>query len=320
MSNHNSNSYSHLRKRSRVTPPKTALVHLDGLATLATLNIATAQLGCKDSLIRNQAAAEVVLETQTDQERDNPTSPIETAGDTIAAKPGAPIGVVGNTDGHLDDLDDGPDKGADDIELDKDVDHPEIFPVCAQESVDGNSGDTEVEDSEDDKDGIIPANEGARSQKNNTEGTIKDNHADSNDHGTSVKRNKPTAHLELVHLPHQTTALDTININHHRLSGVGLGRVDGCGLFFELVRGLCVDRGGRLGRVVGLLESCSGSGLLSVLLLLLRELLLLLVLLLGGVEGLWGDVLIAGGTRDGCLSSCGGGGIVARLFLRHGLG
>lgn len=132
-------------------------MHLDGLATLATLNITTTQLCLKDSLVRNQAAAEVVLESQTDQERNDPASPTEATGVTIVGKVWAVARVPGDTDTHLDELDEGPDKGADDIEFDKHVDLLKVLLVCTHKTEGRDGGDSEVGESEDDKDCMVPA-------------------------------------------------------------------------------------------------------------------------------------------------------------------
>lgn len=249
--------------------------------------------GVQDALVRDKAAAEVVLEGGSNEEGDDPGSPWEADSVAVAIRAVVvEIVVVDHQDDHLDELEDNKDQGADEEELDEAV-HPErLLLVNTSKSICRDESDQEVQDTNNDHDGTIGASVAASNKESQSTVAVEDKHDGCDNHGSGVQWEAKTAVLKLGHLSGEATAValgDNGNLGGHILGGVHDWLLNNVVLLHRLsVVWLLLHRLWGLG-IVGLLQ---GRWLLIVL--IGRR----LGVLHAGCSGLWLLILVDGHSSD----------------------
>jgi len=123
---------------------QSSLVHLNVLATIGlndnVVTVTTVDSGVQDSLVRDQAAAEVVLEAKTNEESHDPASPVSSS--EIVS------GIVRGNDGNLNDLQNSPDQGTDDKAANEAIHPKRLLLVDTSETISRHNSHSQVQDSD----------------------------------------------------------------------------------------------------------------------------------------------------------------------------
>lgn len=278
------------KSRSRSSPVQVALKGEN--SDLAHLQLVAVDTSVQDTLVRDKANAEVVLESSADDQLDDVGSPWDCVSVVTSV-----LAPVHGDENDLDNIEHEPDNGADKEHPDEAINPHWLFLVDTSETISRDEGNQDVEDTQDNQDSKVTTGVTTSENQDKSAVSVVDEHDSGDDHGTSVEREAEAAVLELRHLSDDTL---TVTLDHMGFWCIGGSGVDNSGrsLLWNIVRLLwrCL-RAIRLSQHwirtrSELLDRCTNTGLIM---LDRRAYNGLLVLLHGGAGR---DELLARCTRN----------------------